>query len=78
MLLTDSSGLPLLGHEFTSVSVLLVFVYAGCRLGIVTIATPGGMVEVDHKVAVIGDNGVVESQFANTSPVAEGPLLQDS
>jgi hypothetical protein len=47
------------------------FLYTGGRGWIVAVVTPGGMVEVKHKVTVIGDHCVIKSQPANTPPITE-------
>src|SRR6185369_1586756 len=49
----------------------LAFLYTGGGGWIVAVVTPGGMVEVKHKVTIIGDHGVIKSQPANTPPITE-------
>src|SRR5215216_1270814 len=49
----------------------LAFFYTRGGSWIVAVVTPGGMVEVKHKVAVIGDHCVVKSQVADTLPITE-------
>ena len=49
----------------------LAFLYTRGGGWIVAVVTPGGVVEVKHKVAVIGDHCVIESQPANTPPISE-------
>jgi hypothetical protein len=35
------------------------------------------MIKVNHKIAVIGDDSVIEDQSADATPVTEGAPLKD-
>ena len=42
---------------------------------IVPVLAPRRLAEMNHEVAVVRDDGVVEGQRANATPVAKGPAL---
>src|SRR5580693_80813 len=44
--------------------------------GVVAVAAPGGMIEMDHEVAVVRGDGGVERQLAEVAPVPEGAPLE--
>ena len=37
---------------------------------------PGGMVEMDHKIAVVRNDGVIESQSSDATPIPKGAPLK--
>src|SRR5258708_4861307 len=58
-------------------STPLALVHARRARGIVTVAAPGGMIEMNHEVGIVrGDSGV-EGQLAEVAPILEGPPLEN-
>ena len=53
----------------------LASVHTRSRRGIVPIIAPRGMVEVNYKLTAIRDDGIVESQSADATPIAECAAL---
>src|SRR5215471_18881889 len=51
-------------------------IHARGSRGIVPIAAPSRMIEVKHKIAVVGNDRVIEPQSADGSPIAETAPLQ--
>jgi hypothetical protein len=47
------------------------------RRGIVPIIAPRGMVEVNYKITAIRDDGIVEHQSADATPIAECAALPE-
>ena len=55
----------------------LASVHTRSRRGIVPIIAPRGMVEVTYKITAIRDDGIVESQSADSTPIAECAALPE-
>ncbi len=53
----------------------LASVHTRSRRGIVPIIAPRGMVEVNYKITAIRDDGIVESQSADATPIANASGL---
>src|SRR5260370_42301779 len=53
-------------------------VYSSCRGRIVSVASPSWMVEVNDRIAIIGDHGIIKLQRADAAPVSERPPLAQS
>jgi hypothetical protein len=47
------------------------------RRAIVPIIAPRGMVEMNHKITVLRDDRIIESQSANATPIAECAALPE-
>ena len=55
----------------------LACVHTRNRRGIVPIIAPRGMVEANYKITAIRDDGIVESQSADATPIAECAALPE-
>ena len=55
----------------------LASVHTLSRRGIVPIIAPRGMVEVNYKITAIRDDGIVEHQSADATPIAECAALPE-
>lgn len=55
----------------------LASVHTLSRRGIVPIIAPRGMVEVNYKITAIKDDGIVERQSADATPIAECAALPE-
>src|SRR6266851_216455 len=68
------SALP--GGEEPAPSPSLAPVHPSRGRGVVPVAAPRGMIEMDHEVAIVRGDGGVEGQLADVAPVAEGTPLE--